>query len=259
MRTTIQNEAFTLLQRGEQPSPVLIAETHLLGLPEVVQRYLRYTQIIGKEPIRTVHLKQKGSFRTKEGQKWLPLIAEQYYTVQPPAFLWHGVIKQNPLLSISAVDRFSDGHGSLLVKLLSFITLVDAHGPEADQGELLRYLSEIVWFPTAWLSDSIEWQALDARSARATIHHCGVTASAVLSFNEKDQLTRMIAQRYRLVNGRSVLEQWETRGGEYREVNGMRIPVKAEAVWKLRSGDFSYFRGEITEIAYNEDIVPIIV
>lgn len=252
MRTTIQNEALPLLQQGEQPSPALITATHLLGLPEVVQRYLDYTHIIGRAPIRTVHLKQRGSFRTKEGQKWLPLVAEQYYTVQPPAFLWHGVIQQNPLLSISASDRFSDGHGSLRVKLLSFITLVDARGPEADQGELLRYLSEIVWFPTAWLADSIEWQAIDAHSARATIRQRGVTASAVLFFNEKDQLTRMTAQRYRLVNGKSVLEQWETLGGEYQEVNGVYIPVKAEAVWKLRSGDFSYFRGEITEIAYNE-------
>ena len=172
-----------------------------------------------------MHLKQKGSFRTKEGQKWLPLVAEQYYTVQPPAFLWHGVIKQNPLLSISARDRFSDGHGSLLVKLLCLVTLVDARGPEADQGELLRYLSEIVWFPTAWLADYIEWQAIDAQSARATIQHRGVTASAVLFFNGQDQLMRMIAQRYRLVNGKCVLEQWETLGGEYKEVNGMYIPV----------------------------------
>jgi hypothetical protein len=179
--------------------------------------------------------------------------------VQPPAFLWHGVIKQNPLLPISARDCFSNGHGSLRVKLLSFITVVDAHGPETDQGELLRYLSEIVWFPTAWLSDAIEWQALDERSARATIRHSGVTASAVLFFNEQDQLTRLTAQRYRLINGQCVLEQWETRGGEYREINGVRIPVKAEALWKLRSGDFSYFRGKITEIAYNDDALPTCV
>ncbi len=259
MRTTIQNEALTLLQQGKQPSSGLITETRLLGLPAVVQRYLRYTQIIGKEPIRTVRLKQRGSFRIKEGQKWLPLVAEQYYSVQPPAFLWHGVIKQNPLLPISARDSFSNGHGSLRVKLLSFIPLVDAHGSEADQGELLRYLSEIVWFPTAWLSPAIEWQALDERSARATIQHGAVTASVVLFFNEQDQLTRMIAQRYRLVNGQCALEQWETLGGEYREINGVRIPVKAEAIWKLRSGDFSYFRGEITEIVYNDDAMRRIV
>jgi N-terminal domain of reverse transcriptase len=39
MRTTIQNEAFTLLQQGEQPTPGLITETHLLGLPAVVQAH----------------------------------------------------------------------------------------------------------------------------------------------------------------------------------------------------------------------------
>src|SRR2546425_13007025 len=37
----------------------------------------------------------------------------------------------------------------------------NAHGSEMDQGELQRYLLEMAWFPTAWLSDAIEWQALD--------------------------------------------------------------------------------------------------
>ena len=37
-----------------------ITEEDLKGLPEPVQRYLRYTQIIGKEKARTVRLKQRG-------------------------------------------------------------------------------------------------------------------------------------------------------------------------------------------------------
>jgi hypothetical protein len=250
MSRTTHGEARALLQHSEQPSPALITETHLRGLPEVVQRYLRYAQVPGKAAIRTVHLKQRGSFRIKAGQAWMPLAAEQYYSTQPPAFLWHGVIKQSPLLSLAAWDRFTDGHGNLMVKLLSFITLVNAHGPEADQGELLRYLSEIPWFPTAWLSDYIQWQAIDDRSARATIQQPGVTASAVLFFDDEGKLTRMNAERSMLVKGKPVLEQWETRGGDYREVQGLRIPFQAEAVWQLPAGDFSYFRGEITEIDF---------
>jgi hypothetical protein len=39
--------------------------------------------------------------------------------------------------------------------------------------------------------------------------------------------------------------------GGYRQIHGVRIPLKGEAVWKLPSGDFSYFRGEVTEIEYD--------
>ena len=122
----------------------------MLRLPEAMQRYLRYTRVVGKEPIQTVRLKYPGFFITQPGQKWLPMVAEEYFTTKPFAFLRRGSIRLFPLISISAWDGFSNGHGSLLVKLLSPVTLVSVHGPEADQGELLRYLGEIIWFPTAW-------------------------------------------------------------------------------------------------------------
>ncbi len=134
MKHTIHHEAFELLQQGEHAQPGLVAEAQVLGLPEPMQRYLSYAQIVGKEPIRTVRLKQQGFMKQQPGQKWLPLVAEQYFTTTPPAFLWHGMIRPFPLVSISATDRFSDGHGNMLIKLWSFITVGDARGPEMDQG-----------------------------------------------------------------------------------------------------------------------------
>src|SRR6266700_4330461 len=174
MRGTIHNDGLALLKRGEQAPPGLITQAQMVGLPEPMQRYLSYAQVIGKEPIRTVRLKQQGFMRQQPDQKWLPLVAEQYFTTNPPAFLWHCTIRPFPLVSISATDRFSDGHGNMLVKLWSFIALGDERGPEMDQGELQRYMGEMVWFPTAWLSDAIEWQAIDANSVQATMRSPGV-------------------------------------------------------------------------------------
>ena len=170
MKHTIHHEAFELLQQCEQAQPDPITEAKVLGLPEPMQRYLSYAQIVGKEPIRTVRLKQQGFMKQRPGQKWLPLVAEQYFTTAPPAFLWHATIRPFPLVSISATDQFSDGHGNMLIKLWSFITVGDARGPEMDQGELQRYLAEMVWFPTAWLTDATEWQAFDTHSVKATMH-----------------------------------------------------------------------------------------
>src|SRR5436190_3795923 len=125
MKSTLHNEAFALLQSGEQAVPALITDAHLTGLPEPVQRYLSYAGVVGKEPIRTVRLKQQGFMRQQPGQKWMPLVAEQHFTTNPPAFLWHCTIRPFPLVSISATDRFSGGHGNMLVKLWSCITLGD--------------------------------------------------------------------------------------------------------------------------------------
>lgn len=255
MRRSIRRAASELFQQSRDTPPVIVTEAHLIGLPEPVQRYLRGAHVVGKQAVRAVRLKQKGFFRRGLDQKWLPLVAEQYYTTQPPAFLWYGTIRPFPLVSISAKDVFSEGHGNMLVKLLSLVTLADARGPEADQGELVRYLTEIVWFPTAWLSDYIQWQAVGGRSAKATIRCQGATAAAVLHFNDKDELTQFTAERYREENGRYVLGQWLIHCGGYEEVNGVRIPLKGVAAWKLESGDFSYFRGEITEIEYDKPVV----
>ena len=252
MKHTIHLEAFELLQQGEQAQPDLITQAQVLGLPEVTQRYLSYAQVVGKEAIRSVRLKQQGFMRMQPGQKLLPIVAEQYYTTTPPAFLWHGTIQPFPLASISATDRFADGHGNMSVKLLSFIPLANAHGPEMDQGELQRYLGEMVWFPTAWLSDAIEWQAIDAHSVQATMREPGVTASAVLHVNEQGQLTHVTADRYMEEHGHYRLAPWSVQVQKYQEVNGMRIPTRVEVTWHLASGEFNWFRCQITEIEYNQ-------
>ena len=252
MKRTIHNEALALLQQAEQVQLGLITEAQVLGLPEPAQRYLRYAQVVGKESIRTVRLKQQGFMRMQPGQKWLPMVAEQYVTTTPPAFLWHTKIQPFPLISISGTDRFSDGHGSMRIKLLSVIPLGNTRGPEMDQGELQRYLLEMSWYPTAWLSDAIEWQAIDAHSVKATIHEHGVTASGVLHVNEQGQLTQLTADRYREEHGHYQLAPWTAEADEYQEVDGMCIPTRCEITWNLASGHFTWFRFKITEIEYNQ-------
>jgi hypothetical protein len=252
MRRTRHNEAFELLPQDKQVPPVLITEAHLLILPEPVQRYLRYAHVVGKETIRTVRLKQTGFMRLQPNQKWLPMVAEQYFSTDPPSYLWHGTIQPFPLVSMSGTDRFSDGHGNMHIQLFSFITLANARGPEIDQGALLRYLPEMVWFPTAWLSDYIQWQAIDAQSVKATICYQHVTVSAVLYVNEQGQVTHLTAERSMSEHGQYKLERWSGQFNNYQEVSGVLIPTSVEVTWHLASGDFSYFRGELSEIEYNQ-------
>ena len=244
-------EVKELFQEAKEADPEVVSEKDLEGLPEPVQKYLRYTQIIGKERIRSVRLKQKGSIRTSQEQGWMPFRANQYYTTDDPAFIWHATVKLFYLPLMKARDRFYGGKGNMLIKLLPFITIADASGDEMDQGTLLRYLNEMMWFPTAYLEDYIQWEPIDSHSARATITVEGLSASAILYFNEKGEMRDFVAERYMSVGDEYSLETWSTPIEEYKEINGIMVPIKGEALWKLSSGDFSYIKLEITDIEYD--------
>lgn len=252
MNDTRCQEATALVQPGEQGQAGIITETQMLELPEAMQRYLRYARVAGKEPIHMVRLKQRGMYRTQPEQKWLPFVAEQCFTTNPLAFLWRMTSQPFPLVSITVTDGFSGGRGNLRVKLWSLITLANARGPEIDQGELQRYLAEMAWFPTAYLSDAIEWRAVDAQSAQATFRESGVTASLMLHVNGQGQLTNMTTERYREEHGRYRLEPWSGQFNDYQEVDGIHIPTSFAITWHLATGDFTWMRGELTEIAYNQ-------
>ena len=251
MTRTVEREASELLARGQVAGGDAITEAQLAGLPEPVRRYLHYAQVIGKEPIRSVRLRQRGTMLREEGATWLPLVAEQYFTTNPPAFLWYGTLHPFPGIPVSATDTYAGGHGTMVIKALSIIPVGESHGPEMDQGELLRYLGEMAWFPTALLSECIRWEAIDAARAKATISVPGVTASGIFHVDELGRYTHFTAERYREEHKRPVLRPWTGRWDDYREIDGFRIPMKAEAAYTLDSGQFSYFRGEVTQIEYN--------
>jgi hypothetical protein len=246
----IHNNGITLLHHADQEQLSPITEDQVLVMPVPMRSYLKYAQVVGQEPVRTVRLAQKGFMRQKPGQKWIPLVAEQYFTTTPQAFLWHGTMRPLPFFWMTGTDRFSGGHGSMRIKLLSVIPLPLAKGPKMDQGELQRYLGEIIWFPTAWFSNAIEWHAIDEHSVRATLYEPGVTGFVVLHLNEQGQLTLVTAHRY--LGNEGILTPWSIQLDAYREADGMRIPTAFEVTWHLASGAFTWFRGQLTEIEYNQ-------
>ena len=228
----------------------IVTEQDIHGLPTPVQKYLEYTGIIGKPVYSSVRLKQKGGFRMKKEQDWVPLIAEQYYNTESAGFVWLGKIKMIPLVTVTGKDVFYNGHGNLLVKIAGIKTLVDAKGPELDESELIRYLSEMVWYPFAFTKENISWQSLDDSAAKATITLGDLSVSGIFHFNQEYQIIKFTAKRYMEVDGINVLKNWVTPMGSYKEINSINIPTKGQAIWQLETGDFSYFDGEIVAINY---------
>ncbi len=250
MNRLVKKEVNEIFQNAAASKEIIKSED-IAGLPEPVLRWLKYSNIIGKERIRVVRLKQKGFFRTGPDKKWMPFNAREYYTTDPPAFIWSATVRMAPLVPLKVRDKYAEGKGKMQVKLLGLFSVVDETGDEIDQGAMVRYLNEIMWFPSAALNDYIKWEPVDANSAKATMSYRGVTASAIFYFDEEGKVTNMIAERAMYEDNAFVYKKWSTPISEYGEFNGIRVPVKGEGVWLLESGDFSYIRLEVTDIEYN--------
>lgn len=246
----VNQEARELLHEdfGEKK---VITETDLADLPTPVRKWLNYSQVVGKEKIQTVRLKQRGVMRTKGDQPWMPIEATQYVNVENPAFVWQAKAKAAPLIYIACRDKYIEGQGNMLIKLQSLIPIADAKGDEMNQGTLTRFLGEMIWYPTFALSEYIRWESIDDYSAKATMSFRGTTDSGTFIFNEKGEVTKFTTKRYIEQNGKYQLEDWSGNVKDYKDFGGIKIPTNTECIWSFQTGDFTWFVFDIDEIDYN--------
>lgn len=223
------------------------------GVPPIVRKWLERSNIVGKEIAHTVRLKQTGQMRSQPDGKWMPVEADQWFTTEKPGFLWKAEVVAAPGISLVGRDKYSDGRGFLLIKALGLVAVADAKGADVDQGTMLRYLAEILWFPAAALNDYIRWREIDSLSAEATMSYAGVTASGVFRFDSTGDLSSFEAKRYYDRETGSTLEDWivQVEPDGYEEFEGVRVGARGSVTWKLQDGDFTWFKLEITDIRYN--------
>ena len=229
---------------AQDQSDRIYRKDQIADLPVPVQRYFRNVLREGQPYVSSVTLKHDGQFKTGVGKEWIDIQGEQYFTVDEPGFLWRG---KTSLFSVR--DMYIAGEGRLVVSLFSLFKVADGRGATYNQGELLRWLGESVWFPTNLLpSHRLQWEPIDENTARLLFHHRGMFLDYTVRFNQNGEITELETERYM---GDDRLETWVGRVSDYEEVGGMKIPMRIEAIWKLEEGDHSYARFQVTEIHHD--------
>ncbi|MBN1357016.1 hypothetical protein JXA40_12210 [bacterium] len=247
----IRGEVAELFKLSRKPAGAsTVGPDDFVSLPDPVGEYLKQTGIPEIRKIQIVRLQQEGFFRVLETHNWRPFKSEQYICVNPPGFIWHGSIQPRRFMSIYAKDRFIRGKGEVFIKKQPMITQAHATGADISRRCLTRFLGEMVWYPSAFMSDNIRWESLDHRSAKAIIKFGGMESSLFLYFNPENELTDVAGVSYRVAEGKPVLENWSMSFAKYRELNGILIPLEFEAKWNLKHSEFGYFKGSVTGIDY---------
>lgn len=246
-------ESKTILARIPNSNTEIVTKEMLANLPPVVQKWLTHSGVIGKEKITTVRLKQTGEMKTKPGGNWMPFTATQYFTVNEPAFVWTTDVQMMPLVTLTGRDKFEKGHGEMAIKLLSLYKVVYGHdNVKINSATMLRYLAETSWFPTAALSEYIQWEAIDSLSAKATLTDNGLKVSGIFTFNQQGDMAGFTADRYYGTADNATQEKWTVETEEWKDFSGIRIPCKSKVIWKLEAGDFNWAKMEVTDLEFNK-------
>ncbi|MEZ4970264.1 MAG: DUF6544 family protein [Flavobacteriaceae bacterium] len=252
-KNKIQEERIALFENSQFKNQEIVTEKALIHLPPIVQKWLINSGTIGKQMISTVHLSQELQLQLRPGQtSWSNGRAEQYFSIQPPAFNWNMDTKMNSILSITARDKFEDGQGEMIIKLLSLIPIADTKNDEKiNQATLQRYLAEIVWFPSASLGQHLTWETINDYSARATMEFMGTKGSGDFHFDKNGNFKKFMAMRYKDASDAQPSE-WTVTATKTEERNGIKIPVELKADWKLgNGGHWTWLKLKVKNIEYN--------
>ena len=236
-----------------QPERLLL-DRDLDGLPRLLQTYLRRVGVVGRPRTQNFRARFRGEMRRNHGSGWMRIWAEQHTFLGPePARLF--LMKASYLgLPFEAFHRFVGPAATMQVRVASLFQVVDARGPEMDQGETVTFFNDLCLLdPAALLEADIQWLEIDEKTLRGTFHHQGRTVAADLTFNADGDLVNYLSgDRYQSADGKAYVKYpWSTPVCEYQEVAGLRLMARGDAVWAEPGGPFPYARFEVEDITYN--------
>lgn len=253
LKRTYEKEVEKELGHAVPSGKDLLTEEDIRHLPEPVQKYLRYANVIGKEKVRNFRVTFDGEFKTDPKGDWARMNAVQYTDLNDTTRLFYMEMKMFGL-PVAGLHKYADAKAIMLVKLAGLITVADGRGEEMNQGETVTVFNDMCMLAPASLIDRrISWQSIDPLTVKGTFINNGNKVSAILYFNNRGELINFVSDdRYYSPTGKAYEKyRWSTPIKDYKDYNGARISSGGEAVWSFPEGEYSYGRIDIKEIEYN--------
>lgn len=228
--------------------------TSLDGSPPPVQRYLRAVLTDGQPIVSAVDVEHVGTFNlSDDGDQWKPFRSTQRVVTRSPGFVWDARIAMAPGLAVHVRDAYIGGEGVLQGKVGGLVTVVDSpNSPELARGEMMRYLAEAAWYPTALMpGQGVRWDAVDDTSATATMSDGEIAVRMLFRFDDAGLIESVRAEDRGYMDGPTTVPMpWEGRLWSYERRDGMLVPLEGEAAWMPPEGPRPYWRGRIMNISY---------
>lgn len=249
----VNSETAKILESTSIKNTSLVSEEQVDRLPVPVKKWLYRSGAVGKPFIHVGKVTQSAALKMQPDQKnWMKAKAIQYSTVDSPSFIWMVDVEMNSMLYFLGRDKYEDGKGEMLIKMNSLIKIVDEKGEKLNEGSMQRFLGEMVWFPSLALSPYITWKEVNDMTAKATMDYKGTKASGTFYFSEEGDFVKYTAMRFKGNEDDAKRYEWVLLVDEYKTFEGIKVPSKMTATWKLENEDWTWLKLEIENIEYNE-------
>ncbi len=243
-------------ERNKGKQMHIITEDDIKDLPSLVQNYLRYVGVVGKEKIYNYALTMHGQFKMNEHQAFSPTVIEQTSFSNDLSRLFYMNLTYKKL-KIVGLHHMIDEKAYMKIKVLDLLSVVNASGDVMNQSELVTVLNDMVLFaPGTLIDDRITWKTVSDHEVIVTLTNHSYTVSASLIFNDKHQLINFISyDRYISLSQSFKKIPWSTPIHCYQNMNGYHLPKSGSAIWLFDDHDFEYMKIDIDHINYNIGMV----
>lgn len=194
--------------------------------------------------IKGIKTTELGEMRASPQAHWISFTAEQTIEATRTSFRWDARLSTGKIVPVVVTDAYERGHGRLVARVGPVATQ-KVVGPDADQGELQRYLASIIFCPPMMLNNrSLELTAVGPQTLRVRARDDRTDATVDVEISQTGQPLSCRANRPRLVGKRAILTPWMGVCSDFKEVEGLSIPQRLEVTWLLPEGLFTYYRSE---------------
>lgn len=225
-----------------------LTEKDLEVLPEPVKRYLLYSNVLNKPKVHNVKVVFEGEMHDKE--RHFTFTSEQYNFFDEPTRLFFMKGKMFGI-TVPGYHRYSYANATMDIRLFGLFSVAKHSGPIMNKTETVTLFNDMCLMAPATLIDKkIKWELLDSNSVRAFFTNRGITISAVLCFNDLGQLINFKS------NDRTAIAEmkqypFSTPVYKYKNLNGINVMSRGDAVWHYPEGDFTYGKFTLKSIRYN--------
>lgn len=218
-------------------------------LPLQLRKYFKQAGYIGKPKESNLQIiYDKGLIKMDTSSKWKKIICDHLLFSNPHVRIVYLKAHLLGIVPFEGRDKYKAGHGNMFGTLARLIKIFDVSDKEMNQSALVTFLSEILFMPSACLSDSITWQQIDNNSIKAIIMDNGLTGTGIFHFNETGQFIKFTTDdRF---EGK-ISRPWIVKFDDYKMFGGYCLPSKGIATWKYPDNEFDYFIAYLKDFKYN--------
>lgn len=236
-----------------QSNDELFTEEDFSYLPVTIQKYIQHCGYIGtpKMSYMKIEFKDVAFMQGKNGPA-LTIDYTQYNFVAQPSRM--ALIDSSMFgIPFEGYDYYENGVGGMKGVIAKSITLFDQTGADMDKACLATFLAESMFAPSILIQDYISFEKISNFEVKATITYGNQTASGIFKFNEQYEMTSFSTNDRAVTNSDGTMEYipWSAICSEYVvSENGIKQPLKLQAVWNYSDEDFIYFDGKISRMSY---------